>query len=80
MRLARRVDRDFVRVGLKINAPKYSPVFVVDFEDEGKLQVPGDRFEALKASMEENMSSRHGRVQARSLASATGKVHSMHLS
>ena len=45
VRLARRVHRDFVRVGLKINAPKCSPVpaqqrrqlwFVVDFE-EGKF-------------------------------------------
>ena len=57
VRLARRAKRDFVRAGLKINASKCSPVpaqqrrqlgFVVDFEEE-KFQVPGDRFEALKA-------------------------------
>ena len=53
--------------------------FVVDFE-EGKFQVPGDRFEALKASVEGILSSHHGRVQARSLESVTGTVLSMHLS
>ena len=67
VRLARKVERDFVRAGLKIDAPKCSPVpaqqrkqlgFVVDFI-EGKFQVPGDRFEALKASVADILSSRH---------------------
>jgi len=81
-RLARRVEKDFVKAGLKINAPKCSPVpakqrrqlgSVVGFE-EGKFQVPGDRFEALKAAVEGILSSRHGRAQARSLASVTRTV------
>ena len=88
VRLVRKVERYFVRARLKINAPKCSTVlaqerrqlgFVVYFV-EGKFQVPGDRFEALKASVEGILSSRHGRVQARSLASVTGMVLSMHLS
>jgi hypothetical protein len=52
VRLACRVERDSVWTGLKINVPKCSPVpamqrrqlgLVVDCE-EGKFQVPGDRF------------------------------------
>ena len=46
---------------------------------EGKFQVPGDLFEALKASVEGILSSQHGGVQARSLVSVTGAVLSMHL-
>ncbi len=68
--------------------PKCSPVltqqirqpgFDVDFE-AGKFQVPRDRLEALKGSIEGILSFRYGRVQARSLASVTRTVLSMHLS
>ncbi len=57
VRLARKVERDLVRAGLKINVSKCSPVpahlrrkqgLDVDFE-AGKFQVPRERFEALKA-------------------------------
>ena len=83
--LARRVERDFVRA---CNMPKCSPVpsqqrrqpgFDVNFEAV-KFQVQGDRFEALKASVEGILSSRHGRMQARSLASAKRMVLFIHLS
>ena len=53
--------------------------FVLDFEEK-KFQVPGDSFEALKAIVEGILSSRNGRVQARSLASVTMTVLSMYLS
>jgi hypothetical protein len=88
VRLARKVERDFVRAGLKINVPKCSLVleqqirqlgFDVDFE-AGKFHVPKDRCEAPRASVKEILASRHGKVQARSLASVTGTVILMHLS
>ena len=86
--LARRVEGDFIRAGLKINVPKCHSVpaqqrrqlgFDVDFED-GKFRVPEDRFEALRISVDRILSARHRRVQARKLASVTGTVLSMHLS
>ena len=86
--LARRVERDSVRAWLNIIMPKCCPVFSkqrrqlgfnLNFE-AGKFQVPGDWSEELKASIEGISSSRHGRVQAHSLASVTGTVLSMHLS
>jgi hypothetical protein len=46
----------------------------------GKFQVPSDRWEALKVSVDSIMSARYGRVHARRLASLTGAVLSMHLS
>jgi hypothetical protein len=87
-RLARRLEADFVRAGLKINVLKCHAIptqqrrqlgFDVDFAT-GKFQVPSDRWEALKVFVDSILSARHGRVQARKLASVTGTVLSMHLS
>ena len=47
---------------------------------QGKFQVPSDRSEALKVSVDSVVASRHGRVQSRKLASVTGTVLSMWLS
>ncbi len=52
--------------------------FDVDFAD-GKFRVPVDRWEAPHASMSGLVYARHGREQARHLASLTGMVMSMHL-
>ena len=88
VRLARRMERDFVRAGLMINVPKCHSIpaqqrrqlgFDVD-SAQGKFQVPADRWEALRVSAGALLSARHGRVQARSLARLTGTVISMHLS
>ena len=88
VRLARKVERDFVRAGLRINVPKCHTLpaqqrrqlgFDVDFA-EGKFRVPVDRWEALREAVESLVGARHGRVQARRLASLTGTVLSMHLS
>ena len=85
--LARRVERDSVRAGLNINMRKCCLVpskqrrqlgFDVNFE-AGKFQVPGDWFEALKASVEGILSSRHGRVQAHILASVAETMLFMYL-
>ena len=55
VRMARKVERDFVRAGLRINVPKCHVIpaqqrrqlgFDVDFA-EGKFQVPTDRWEAI---------------------------------
>jgi hypothetical protein len=51
----------------------------VDFAD-GKFRVPVDRQEALREVAEGLVGARHGRVQARMLASLTGTVLSIHLS
>ena len=53
--------------------------FNVDFAD-GKLRVPVDRWEALREAAKCLMGARHGRVQARRLASLTRTVLSMYLS
>ncbi len=53
--------------------------FDVDFTD-GKFRVPVNRWEALREAAEGVAGARHGRVQARRLASLTGTVISMHLS
>ncbi len=53
--------------------------FEVDFA-AGIIQVPADRWEALKVSVESILAARQGRVLARKLASVTGTVLSMHLS
>jgi hypothetical protein len=88
VRLARKLEGDFVRAGLKINVPKCRTIparqrrqlgFDVDFA-AGKFQVPSDRWDALKVLVDSILSARHGRFQARKLASLTGTVLSMHLS
>ncbi len=88
VRLARRVEGDFVRAGLRINVPKCRRIpaqqrrqlgFEVDFA-AGKFQVPADRREALKVSLESILAARQGRVLARRLASVTKTVLSMHMS
>ena len=75
-------------VGLKINVPtcrmipaqkRRHLVFDVDFA-VGEFRVLEDRREALMASVGWTLSSHKGRVVARSLASITGTVLSMHLS
>ena len=87
-RMARKVEGDFIRAGLKINVPKCSTIpaqqrrqlgFDVDFED-GVFRVPPDRCDALKRAVDALLSARHGRVQARRLASVTGTVLSTPLS
>jgi hypothetical protein len=86
--LAKKVEADLVRDGLRINVPKCHTLpaqlrrqlgFDVDFAD-GKFRVPVDRWEALQASVGGLVYARHGRVQARDLASLTGTVLSMYLS
>ena len=88
VRLARKVEADLVRAGLRINVPKCHNIpaqlrrqlgFDVDFA-AGKFRVPVDRWEALQASVDGLVYARHGRVQARKLASLIGTVLSMHLS
>ncbi len=88
VRLARKVEADLVRAGLRINVPKCHTLpahlvrqlgFDVDFA-EGKFRVPVDMWQVLIASVDAIVSARHGRVQARRLASLTGTVMSMHLS
>ena len=68
VRMARRVERDFVRAGLRINVPKCHSIpayqrrqlgFDVDFA-QGKFQVPSDRWEALKVSAGALLSARKG--------------------
>ena len=87
-RLARRVEGDFIRAGLKINVPKCHTIpaqqlrqlgFDVDLA-EGVFRVPEDRWVELKLAVDELLSARHGRVLARKLASVTGTVLSTHLS
>ncbi len=86
--MARRVEGDFVRAGLRINELKFHTIpaqqrrqlgFVVDFA-KCKFQVPLDRWEALKVSVVALLSSKHGRVRARMVARLAGTVISMHLS
>ena len=88
VRMACRVEVDFVWAGLRINVPKCRNIparqmrqlgFEVDFA-AGNFQVPSDRWEALKASVESILAARQGRVEARRLASVTRTVLSMHLS
>jgi hypothetical protein len=84
-RLSCRLEGDFVRAGLRINVPKCHMIpsqqrrqlgFDVDFAT-GKFQVPSGRWESLKVSVESILLARHGRVQARKLASVTGTMLSM---
>jgi hypothetical protein len=89
VRMARRVERDFVRAGLRINVTKCHTIlaqqrrqlgFDVDFA-EGKFQVPTDIWEALHLSVGALLVSNKGSVHARSIARLlTGMVISMHLS
>jgi hypothetical protein len=88
VRLARRVEKDLFLTGLKLNVPKCHTTpaqqrrhlgFDVDFA-ASEFRVPEDRWEALMASVDRILSAHKGRVIARSLASITGKVFSMHLS
>jgi hypothetical protein len=88
VRLARRVEKDLFLAGLKINVPKCHTIpaqqrrqlgFDVDFA-ACEFRVPEDRWEALMASVGRTISALKGRVVARSLASITGTVLSMHLS
>ena len=88
VRLARRVEGDLVRAGMRINEPKYRRIptqqrrqlgFEVDFA-AGKFQVSADKWEALKVSVESILVARQGRFHARRLRSVTGTVLSMHLS
>ncbi len=66
-RLARRVEGDFIRAGLKINVPKCNTIpaqqrrqlgFDVDFAD-GVFRVPPDRCDALKLAVDSILSARH---------------------
>ena len=68
VRMTRRVERDFVCAGLRINVPKCHSIpahqrrqleFDVDFT-QGKFQVPADRWEALKVSTGALLSTRKG--------------------
>ncbi len=52
--------------------------FDVDFRS-GKFQVLPDRGAALNALVDSILAAKHGRVQARRLASVAGTVLSMHL-
>ncbi len=88
VRIARRVEREFVRAGLHINVPKCHSIpahqrlqlgFDVDFA-QGKFQVPADRLEALRVSANVLLFAKNGRVHARNLERLTGTVISMHLS
>ena len=87
-RLARKVEADFARAGMRINVTKCHTLpaqqrrllgFDVDFVD-GKFRVPVDRSEALREAAEGLVGARHGKVQARRLASLTGTVLYVHLS
>ena len=88
VRLARRLESVFVQAGLRINVPKCHLIptqqrsrlgFDVDFATS-KFQVPPDRWEALRVSVDAILAAWHGRVQARILASVTGTLLSMPLS
>ncbi len=88
VKLARKVEADLVRAGLRINVPKCHTLpaqprrqlgFDVNFA-EGKFRVLVDRWHALIASVDAIVPARYGKVQARRLASLTGTVMSMHLS
>jgi len=88
VRLARRLESDFVRAGLMINVPKCHRIlaqqrrqlgFDADFT-VGNFQVPSDRSDAIKVSVDSILAARHGRVHPRRLASVTGTVLSMYLS
>ena len=87
-RLARRMEGDFIRAGLKINVPKCHSITAqqrrqlgLDVDSaEGELKVPEDRWEALMASVGRVLSAHKERVMARALASITGTVLSMQLS
>ena len=68
VRIARRVERDFVRAGLRINVPKCHSIpaqqrrqlgFDVDFA-QGEFQVPADCWEVLKVSDGALLSARKG--------------------
>ena len=83
--LARRMEGDFVRAGLRINVPNCRRIpaqqrrqlgFEVDLAAD-KFQVPSDQWEALKVAAESILATRQGRVLARRLASVTGTVISM---
>ena len=85
--MARRVERDFVRAGLRINVPKCDTIpaqqrrqfgFVVDFA-EGKFQVPTDRWEALHLSVNALLASKKCRVHDHIIARLTSTVISMHI-
>ncbi len=87
-RMARRMERDFIRAGLMINVPKCHSIpaqqrrqlgFDVDFA-QGKFQVPADRWVAVKVLASVLLFARNGRVHARSLARMTETVKSIHLS
>ena len=65
--LARRVEGDFIRAGLKINVAKCNTIpaqqrrqigFDVDFAD-GVFRVPPDRCDALKLAVDSILSARH---------------------
>jgi hypothetical protein len=87
-RVARRVEGDFIRAGLKINVPKCHSVpaqqrrqlgFDASFAD-GKFRVLEDRFEAMRATVDRILSAKRKRVHARKLASVTGTVLLMYMS
>jgi len=88
VRMAFRMERDFVRAGKRINVTKCHSIpaqqrrqlgFDVVFA-QGKFQVHADRWEALKMSASVLLSARNGGVHARNLARLTGTVIFMHLS
>jgi len=88
VRMTRRVEKAFVRAGLRINVPKCHSIpaqqrrqlgFDVDFA-QGKFQVPVDRWEALKVSASVLLYIRNGKVHARNLARLTSTVISIHVS
>ncbi len=88
VRLACKVERDSILTELKINVPKCHSIpsqqrrqlgFDVNLRS-GKFKVPADRWVGLKALVDSILAAKHGRVQARRLASVVGTVMSMHLS
>jgi hypothetical protein len=88
VRLAMKVEADFVRAGLRINVPKCHTLPTQQLSElgldvdstDGKIRAPVDRWAALREAAEGLVGARHGRVQVRRLANLTGTVLSMHLS
>ena len=81
-------EKNLFLAGLEINVPKCHTIpaqqwrqlgYDADFA-VGESRVPEDRWEALMASVDRMLSAHKGRVVARSLASITGTMMSMHLS
>ncbi len=87
-RLARRMEGDFIKAGLRIDVPKCRTVpsqqrrklgFDVDFA-KGEFRVREDRWDSLMASVVRILDGSNKRMLLRTLASITGTVMSMRLS